>query len=100
MARVWQVQYAPLIGQLCSRGRGDRRNCEGPIDVGAGGSAALSVMVKKARPESDAPADKAVIMGRMKRGLKRLLNTPPETHEETIRRRRGEGMARWHKETR
>jgi hypothetical protein len=32
--------------------------------------------------------DDAVIMERMKIGLKRLLNTPPETHKEMIERRR------------
>jgi hypothetical protein len=35
--------------------------------------------------------DEAVIMERMKIGLKRLLNTPPETHKEMIERRRRQG---------
>jgi hypothetical protein len=45
-------------------------------------------------PNQQAEQDEAVIMERMKQGLKRLLNTPPETHEEIVRRRRGEGMTR------
>ena len=36
----------------------------------------------KTKKQDDQPEDEAVIMERMKQGLKRLLNTPPETHEE------------------
>ena len=44
-------------------------------------------MVKPAKQE-EPEEDEAVIMERMKQGLKRLLSTPPETHKQMIARRR------------
>ena len=40
---------------------------------------------KQQEPEED----EAVVMERMKQGLKRLLSTPPETHKEMVERLRG-----------
>lgn len=40
--------------------------------------------------KDDEPEDEAVIMERMNEALKRMMNTPPETHEEMVRRRRGQ----------
>jgi hypothetical protein len=45
----------------------------------------------KQQQEQEKPEDEAVIMERMKIGLKRLLNTPPETHKEMVERRRRQG---------
>lgn len=44
-------------------------------------------MTKSKKQEE--PEEEAVIMERMKQGLKRLLDTPPETHKEMVERRRG-----------
>jgi hypothetical protein len=44
----------------------------------------------KSPKQQQEPEDEAVIMVRMKQRLKRLLSTPSETHEEMVRRRRGE----------
>jgi hypothetical protein len=43
----------------------------------------------KSKNHDEEPEDEAVIMERMKQGLKRLFNTPPETHKEMVARRRG-----------
>jgi hypothetical protein len=42
----------------------------------------------KSKKEEE-PEDEAVIMERLKQGFKRLLSTPPETHREMVKRRRG-----------
>ena len=43
---------------------------------------------KKKMPEQDDPSEEA-IMERMNEALKRMMNTPPETHKEMVERRRG-----------
>jgi hypothetical protein len=42
----------------------------------------------------DSQDDEAAAMERMKIGLKRLLNTPPETHKEMVERRRRQGASK------
>jgi hypothetical protein len=42
----------------------------------------------KSKKQED-PEDEAVIMERMKQGLKQLLSTPHETHKEMFERMRG-----------
>jgi len=44
----------------------------------------------KSKKQADHEEDEAVIIERMKQGLKRLLDTPPETNKEMVERRRGE----------
>jgi hypothetical protein len=44
----------------------------------------------KTPKQQEQPEDEAVIIERMNQALKRMMNTPPETHEEMVRRRRGE----------
>lgn len=44
---------------------------------------------KSPSKQDDADQDEAALMERMKEGFKRLLNTPPETHDEMVKRRRG-----------
>ncbi len=41
------------------------------------------------KPEKqDEPEDEAIIIERMDQALKRMMNTPPETHKEMVERRR------------
>ena len=51
-------------------------------------------MTKSTKKPVDHAEDEAIIMERMKQGFKRLLSTPPETHEEMVRRRRGQATTR------
>jgi hypothetical protein len=45
-------------------------------------------MAKTPRQEDqDSPDDEAHLMEQMNKGLRRLLNTPPETHEDMVKRR-------------
>ncbi len=43
----------------------------------------------KSKKQDDQPEDEAAIVEKMNEALKRMMNTPPETHEEMVRRRRG-----------
>lgn len=44
---------------------------------------------KKQEPESE-----AVIMERMNEALKKMMNTPPETHKEMVERRRARAKSK------
>ena len=48
--------------------------------------------MKKSR-KTDDHEDEAVVIERMNEALKRMMNTPPETHKEMVERRRGSERA-------
>jgi hypothetical protein len=43
----------------------------------------------KQTPTKTQPENEAAIMERMNKALKRMMDTPPETHKEMVSRRRG-----------
>jgi hypothetical protein len=44
----------------------------------------------KSKKQDDQPEDEAAIIEKMNQALKRMMNTPPETHKEMVKRRRSE----------
>lgn len=44
----------------------------------------------KSKKHDDQPENEAAIIEKMDEALKRMMNTPPETHEQMIERRRGQ----------
>ena len=45
--------------------------------------------MSKSKKQEDKPESEDIIIERMNKALKKMMDTPPETHKEMIERRRG-----------